>query len=77
MIIGHFLVAIIIAEHDIRWIQDAIKAPGWDGAPDMDLIFWFGLAVRIVLVNALLLPITFISYRYRVRDDIDAATLIT
>lgn len=68
MFISHCVVAVLVAQHDIAWIETAMKAPGWDGAPDMDLIFWIGVGVRIVLVNCLLLPIALISYRYRVHD---------
>jgi hypothetical protein len=75
--IAHCVVAVLIAQHDIRWIETAMKAPGWDGVPDMDLIFWIGVAVRIVIVNCLLLPIAFISYRYRVRDDRSITTQTT
>jgi hypothetical protein len=77
MFVAHCVVAVIIAQHDIRWIEAAMKAPGWDGAPDMDGIFWVGVAIRIVLVNSLLLPVAFISYRYRSRDDTDVATQTT
>jgi hypothetical protein len=77
MFVAHCVVALIIAQHDIRWIETAMKAPGWDGAPDMDLVFWIGVAIRIVLVNSLLLPVTLISYHYRARDDTDVATQTT
>ena len=77
MFISHCVVAVLIAQHDIAWIQTAMKAPGWDGAPDMDLIFWIGVAVRVVVVNCLLLPIALVSYRYRVRDAGDIATQTT
>ena len=77
MFISHCVVAVLIAQHDIAWVQAAIKAPGWDGAPDMDLIFWIGVAFRVVVVNCLLLPIALISYRYRVCDANDIATQTT
>ena len=44
---------------------------------DMDMIFWVGVAGRVILVNTLLLPISIISYRYWVRDETDHATLVT
>jgi hypothetical protein len=77
MFISHCVVAVLIAQHDIAWIETAMNVPGWDGAPDMDLIFWIGVAVRVIVVNCLLLPIALISYRYRVRDATDTATQTT
>ena len=51
IIAGHILVAVIVAYLDIRRIQAVINAPGWDGVPDMDLVFDIGLLIRIVLVH--------------------------
>ena len=30
---------------------------GWDGVPDMDIIFQFGVLLRVVLINTVLLPL--------------------
>ncbi len=62
---GHILVAVIIAYLDIRRIQAVMSAPGWNGVPDMDLVFEIGLLLRIVLVNTLLLPISIFAFRQR------------
>jgi hypothetical protein len=42
---------------DVRWIQAEMNAPGWDGVPDMDIIFQFGVLLRVVLINVVLLPV--------------------
>jgi|688.fasta_scaffold594914_2 hypothetical protein len=56
--LGCFLVAVILYVLDVRWVTAAMNAPGWDGAPDMDMIFVFGVLSRVVLINGVLLPVT-------------------
>lgn len=58
VLLGCFLVAIILYVLDVRWVSAAMNAPDWDGAPDMDMIFMFGVLARVVLINAVLLPVT-------------------
>src|SRR6478735_1861066 len=65
MFAGHFIVAGIITALDIRWVTMAMSQPGWDGAPDMDIIFWFGVVGRILLINAVLLAVTIPALRIR------------
>ncbi len=55
---GFILVAVILYVLDVRWITAEMRAPGWDGNPDMDFIFMFGVLARAVLINAVLLPVT-------------------
>jgi hypothetical protein len=55
---GCFIVAVILYVLDVRWVSARMSAPGWDGAPDMDMIFMAGVFVRVVLINAVLLPVT-------------------
>lgn len=40
---------------DIQWIQQEMNKPDWDGTPDMDIIFYFGVIVRIVIIGLVLL----------------------
>ena len=68
MFAGHFIVALIICIFDIRWITEAMNAPGWDGTPDMDIVFHFGVIVRVLLTNSILLAVTFLVLRLRKRD---------
>ncbi|MCY3021179.1 MAG: hypothetical protein NTW87_19365 [Planctomycetota bacterium] len=56
--VGHLVVAAIIVFLDIRWIRAEMGSPGWDGTPDMDIVFHFGVLARILLINSVLLPIT-------------------
>ena len=65
MLAGHFVIAALITFLDVTWVQIAMNADGWDGAPDMDLVFMFGLLIRIVLTNTLLLPVIFVALRIR------------
>jgi len=68
MFAGHFVVALIICILDIRWVTAEMRAPGWDGAPDMDIVFHFGVIVRVLLINSVLLAVTFLALRLRKRD---------
>lgn len=65
---GHFAVAVIIYILDVRWVTAAMNAPGWDGAPDIDFIFFLGFIVRVLLINSVLLPITYWAFRVRKRS---------
>ncbi|MCE9603746.1 MAG: hypothetical protein K8U03_02460 [Planctomycetia bacterium] len=53
---GHVLVACAVVALDVAWIQSEMHNPNWDGAPDADLVFFFGVIVRVVLINTVLLP---------------------
>jgi uncharacterized membrane protein len=55
--LSFFVVAIGIYMLDVRWVMTAMRAPGWDGSPDMDMGFMFGVLIRVVIVNAILLPV--------------------
>ncbi len=65
VIAGHFLVAVLVSILDVQWVQEQMRAPGWDGLPDMDFVFYFGLIVRIVLINSVLLPVSVLAVRFR------------
>ena len=57
LVLGQVLVAVVIVVLDIKWILTEIRRPGWDGLPDMDIVFQIGVGLRIVLINSVLLPI--------------------
>jgi len=59
--LGHLAVAALIVFLDVRWIQSEMIKPGWNGLPDMDLTFFSGVLMRIILFNAVLLPVTSIG----------------
>lgn len=56
--LGHLAVAAIIYQKHAAWIAYEMRQPGWDGTPDMDIIFAFGVWMEIVFVCAALLPFT-------------------
>lgn len=58
---GHLAVTMCVTVLDLLWIQSEIHDPGWDGQPDQDGIFLIGVLIRIVLVNAVLVPISSIG----------------
>ena len=68
IIVGHVLIAVVVAALDVQWIQAEMHRPGWDGQPDQDFIFVIGMIIRIVLVNTFLLPISVLGWFSR-RDQ--------
>lgn len=56
--LGQLAVAVIVYWQDVNWVQTEMRKPNWDGAPDMDIIFMFGVLIRVVLINTTLLPLT-------------------
>jgi hypothetical protein len=65
MFAGHVVIAGIITVLDVRWVTAAMRQPDWNGLPDMDMIFLFGVVGRILLVNAVLLAVTVPALRLR------------
>jgi hypothetical protein len=63
--LGHVLVAVAVVIFDVQWIQSEMRKPGWDGQPDQDFVFMMGVAVRIVLINTTLLPVSVLALRLR------------
>ena len=59
---GQFIVAAIIIILDYRWIEMEMSKPEWNGAPDMDFVFYIGVLIRIVIINSVLLTVTGIGY---------------
>ncbi|HYF52092.1 MAG TPA: hypothetical protein VEJ63_21965 [Planctomycetota bacterium] len=55
--VGHLIIAIAIVGLDVAWVQSEMAQPGWNGTPDMDIIFHFGVLARTILINTLLLPV--------------------
>lgn len=51
------IVAIVIYCVDFNWVQSEMRKPGWDGTPDLDMIFMCGLLLRIALASIVLTPI--------------------
>lgn len=67
MLLGQIAVAIAVAAFDLAWIGSEMQQPGWEGQPDQDGVFWMGVVLRVVLVNAVLLPVGFLGLYRRSR----------
>jgi len=67
MFAGHVVIAGIITALDVHWVTLAMRQPDWNGLPDLDLIFIFGVVGRILLINAVLLAISIPALRLRRR----------
>jgi hypothetical protein len=61
------LIAIAIIALDLKWVQAAMRKPGWDGQPDADFVFALEVMVRIMLINSLLLPVSLFALRVKRR----------
>jgi hypothetical protein len=66
--IGHLVVVGIVYFLDVRWIQSEMSKPGWDGTPDMDIVFAIGMFIRVFLVNTALLPLSYVGVWVRRRQ---------
>jgi hypothetical protein len=58
---GYLAVAVIIDQMHVAWITHEMSRLGWDGEPDMDIIFVYGILAHIGRVWMGLLPITIIA----------------
>lgn len=65
LILARVLVAIAIVALDVQWIQSEMRKPDWAGAPDQDSVFLIGVALRVVLVNTVLLPVGLLVCHWR------------
>lgn len=69
VLVGHFVLAIAVAIMDVKWIQEVMAKPGWDGTPDMDMFFHFGVMIRVFLINTLLLPFSLLGIWIRNKKE--------
>lgn len=58
-----FCVAILLFVVDLSWISEEMRRPGWDGVPDMDIVFIIGYFMRVFLFNTLLTAIGWYAIR--------------
>jgi hypothetical protein len=68
MPLAFLAVAILIYSVDFNWVQAEMRKPDYDGIADLDMIFMFGVLVRIVLVSIILTPVAIIGARLRRRS---------
>jgi len=67
IIAGHLVIAVLVGVFDVIWIQSIMAQPGWEGDPDQDIVFMLGVLLRIVLVNAALIPLSLFTLRTAIR----------
>ena len=65
--VAFLVIGSVIYYIDFTWVQTEMRQPGWNGIPDLDAIFMFGVLVRIVLVTIILTPVAIIGLRLRRR----------
>jgi hypothetical protein len=65
--IGYLVVAVIMYQVDVAWIHYEMSRPGWDGTPDMDMVFAIGLFARMGFLCVALLPFTAVGFWLRRR----------
>jgi len=65
--VAFLLVAVLMFYLNVMWVQAEMDKPGWGGSPDMDIVFLFGVFVRIVLVSLILWPVALIGLRLKRR----------
>ena len=58
ILVGYLATAIIIRIVDVCWIHYEMSRPGWDGTPDMDMVFAIGMFTRIGFVSLAMLPVS-------------------
>ncbi len=66
---GHITIAIIIIVLDLFWVFSEMEKPDWTGEPDLDIIYYLGIIMRVILINVILLPFSIISMRWKVRTS--------
>lgn len=75
--IGHIVIGAVIYYLDFRWILSEMRKPSWDGTPDMDIVFHYGVYIRIFLINTVLLPATILGRWWRKRRLRNAGVIRT
>ena len=66
-VFGHLIVGCTVMVLDVRWIQSEMARPGWKGAPDMDIVFYIGTLLRVLLISSMLLPVSLLGLLSRRR----------
>jgi len=61
------IVSYLIFHVDYTWVQTEMRKPDWNGLPDLDMIFMFGVLVRMALVSIVLTPVAIVGLRLRGR----------
>ncbi|EMB18947.1 putative membrane protein [Rhodopirellula europaea 6C] len=53
-VLSVLLVGAAYAILDQRWIRSEIDAPGWNGTPDQDAVFYLGVTIRLAFMSVIL-----------------------
>ena len=53
-VLSVLIVGVFYAALDQRWIRSQMDAPGWDGVPDQDAIFYLGVVMRLAVMSVIL-----------------------
>jgi hypothetical protein len=59
-VLSVLMVGVAYAIFDQRWIRSETDAPGWDGTPDQDAVFYLGVTIRLAFMSAILFA-TFVT----------------
>jgi hypothetical protein len=62
------LLTFLICHLDAAFVRIEMEKPDWDGMPDLDMIFMFGVLARTVLVCLILTPVALLGFRLRKRS---------
>lgn len=63
LFVAHVMVAVCLFWLDNKWLDAQMALPDWDGQIDRDFVFLIGIAIRIVLINTVLLPVGILAMR--------------
>jgi hypothetical protein len=75
--VGYLAVAVIMYQVDVAWIHYEMSRPGWNGTPDMDIVFAIGLFMRMGFLCVALLPVTAVGVWLRRRRSPNTALELT
>jgi hypothetical protein len=65
--LAFLIVAALVFYLNASWIEAEMAKPGWNGSPDLDIVFLFAVLFRIALVSIILSPIAIIGLRLKQR----------
>ena len=70
------IVAALVFYLNASWIEAEMAKPGWDGSPDLDIVFLIAVLLRIALVSIVLSPVAIFGRRLKQRGkaSLDAHT---
>lgn len=66
---GYAVLLALVAALDLYWIQGEMSKPGWDGSPDQDIIFHFGVMLRAVAISVVVTPAAGLGLWQRARVE--------